>query len=139
MKKLYIGFVLISVLAGSCKKDKQQGSQQVIVGGWELRLQTGGIAPRVEYNPGNGCTWFFAANGSFVQTFPSGSDREGTYSVTRVTGASDYSLSLNYTTFPNTIQAYSVQFNSSDTLVFLPESPCCDYPATYYKRVQMPD
>jgi hypothetical protein len=139
MKKLYTGIVLCLILATACSKNSKSGSNEVIVGKWELRREIGGVAGQVEYAAGAGISFYFAGDGNFVQTTPTADrEREGTFQLTKLNG-NNYLLELNYRTFPNDMLTDSIRFESDDTMIILPKEPCCDIPTSFYKRVARPE
>lgn len=82
MKRHLQLFLLLSVTAClyACHKDKQTAPN--ITGTWELRQTFGGVVGVQNYNPGNGHTYTFTANGSFTQY--AGKDtllNQGTYTI----------------------------------------------------------
>ena len=128
---------LIFLFASSCSKNKQRAttSTSPIEGGWELRKQTGGFAGTIDYAPGNKIQVSFEPGKIYRFTNPSGTVSEGTYEIQKSAAAQDWILTL-HTTSNGQAQVIkdSVRLTGMQ-LIFLPDTPCCDIPTSFYDRV----
>ena len=117
-----------------CKKEGSDiGSvKNNLVGMWELRIMTGGIAGTIIYQPGNGSIVEFKNDNSFVNSVKGNVIRSGTYDLQTTSEKDQYRLTFQADTY-NESQNIILK---GDTLMFLATESCCDAPGFAYVRIR---
>jgi hypothetical protein len=129
MKKVYI--LLLLVTAFACKKEANQGNEELIVGKWELRESVGGIAGQLKYDAGNGIIMEFRYNGTYTFYLSAANPTQtGTYVLQPTSTTGQYLLYLAGTVS----HTYTIKL-FTDKLVRLPESDCCDMPTDTFVKL----
>lgn len=117
----------------SCKKNNT--AENAVTGKWELREETGGLAGKISYEPGNSTIWIFQGNRQFQTIYKNGPAISGNYQLEPSARSGDFLLRLQFSQ-NGQLQSKtdSVRFEKKQ-LVFLPFASCCDIPTSYYDRV----
>jgi hypothetical protein len=125
--------ILVLLLASlSCKKSRFHSADDLI-GKWELRISSGGIAGRIEYPPGNGNIVQFLSNGTYSYQSGGQTIDHGTYILFQGNTAGELILRTTNST-SHDVNDVTITTDSK-TLQFLPGSPCCDIPTIVYSRI----
>jgi hypothetical protein len=135
MKK-YLTLLLVLTMAISCKKDKNEKPVQAptgpgLVGKWELTQEIGNFAPNNVYPAGNGNTFQFNADSTFIQYTSFQLTNQGAYSVVEQTaGMPQFKFLVLYLNH----KLYNGISLRTDTLVI--GNSASDAPAYIYVRRQ---
>jgi hypothetical protein len=122
------------VLMLSCRKNNIPVPDQLL-GKWELRESSGGIAGTIKYNPGNGVVLNFYDNKGYKFVIPGLPSRTGIYEIQKTTNPRDLMLQIHYTAEGQPqVEKDSIRVDASK-LIFLPSASCCDIPRVTYVRV----
>jgi hypothetical protein len=132
--KVFMMLAFAVVLTVSCHKNNVSCRDE-IVGKWELRELSGGIAGTLKYQPGNGIIYLFDENRGYQYISPGSPVLTGTYEIKKAGGSGDWLLQLHYTyNGQPQLENDSVRF-SGNKLIFLPLETCCDMPTVTYERL----
>jgi hypothetical protein len=83
MKK-FLFIILVSAIAGGCKKEKKMAPTPGLFGTWEIRHEYGGIAGvSVAYPPGNGHEIQFNPDSTFKMLQQLNIINQGTFSIVK--------------------------------------------------------